>query len=205
MEWSRRLFAILLWTIFLVEGLRLLFVKVKRKLNPIRLKRLLVRFKELFIIEQLGLKVFKRNHCITITIAECGNKGMVGGLETSNDIGDQVFIVNSLANGSKLIGQIFGYEEIISAGLGPLADCLQLAPEVGDPGARSGCKSLGKVCPNLLGSGESINYGQHFLRESGIKPGQYKLVLLLPYQKVWINGGSGFALCINSIFGGTSL
>jgi len=195
-----------LWrTIFLVEGLRLLLVKVKCKLIPIRLERLMMCFKELFIIEQLGLKVFKGNNCITVTIAECGNKGMVGGIETSNDIRDQACIVNFFANGSKLISQIFGYEEIISAGLGSLADWLQLTSGVGDSGARSGGKSLGKVCPNLLGSGESINHGQHFLRENGIEPGQHKLVLLLPYQKVWINGGSGLTLCINSVFGGTSL
>jgi len=128
-------------------------------------------FKELFTIEQLGLKVFKGNNCITVTIAECGNKGMVGGIETSNDIRDQVFIVNSFANGSKLTA-IFLAEEIISAGLGSLANCLQLTPEVGDSGTKSGGKSLGKVCPNLLGSGESVNHEQYFLRESGIEPGQ---------------------------------
>ncbi len=107
-------------------------------------------FKELFIIEQLGLKVFKGNNCITVTIAECGNKGMVGGIETSNDIRDQVFIVNSFANGSKLISQILDSKEIIGAIFLALLNGLKLAPEVGDTGLRCGSEPFENVCPNLL-------------------------------------------------------
>jgi hypothetical protein len=123
---------------------------MKGKLSSIWLKGFLVCLKELFIIEQLCLEVLKGDSSITISTAEGGDKCVIRGIQTTNHIGNQIFIFNSFANGSKLISQILDSKEIIGAIFLALLNGLKLAPEVGDTGLRCGSEPFENVCPNLL-------------------------------------------------------
>jgi hypothetical protein len=68
---------------------------------------------------------------------------MVRGIKASNHKEDQIFIIHSFANSSKLVSIAFGGEKIIIAIFRALTKCLELAFEMGNCGMRIGCKLVG--------------------------------------------------------------
>jgi hypothetical protein len=68
---------------------------------------------------------------------------MLRGIKTSNHKGDQIFIIHSFANSSKLVSIAFGGEKIIIALFRALTNYLVLALEMGNCGTRIGCKPVG--------------------------------------------------------------
>jgi len=134
---SRRVPAILRRAIFsMLEWLSFLFMKMKSKLSSIRLKWILMCLEQLFIVEQFSLEILKGDLYITVAIVEGGDKCMVRGVESSNHIGDKIFIFNPFAYCGKLIGKVLGCEQVICATFRPLADGLKLPLEVGNSGSR---------------------------------------------------------------------
>jgi hypothetical protein len=68
---------------------------------------------------------------------------MVRGIKAANHKEDQIFIIHSFANSSKLVSIAFGGEKIIIAIFRALTKCLELAFEMGNCGMRIGCKLVG--------------------------------------------------------------
>jgi len=111
---------------------------------------------------------------------------MVRRVKASNYIGNKVFILYSFADCSKLVNQAFGSNKVVRTALRSMIKSLKLPIEVGNLCAGVWRKSVGEIGPNLAGYVHSIDGRKDSLSESSIDPSLYKLVFLLPNQKIWV-------------------
>jgi hypothetical protein len=110
---------------------------------------------------------------------EC-DKGIKGGVESINDVGNEILIINRFPNSSKLIGPGLNILQVFRTGLGALPESLKLVLQMWDMRLNGRGKFGCQRSPNFLRSLEAIDCRENRFTKMDIDPAQDILILFLP-------------------------